>query len=119
MREWIRSEVNIHKTRNFLGADIGTDHDLVMMTFRVRLKKARKLTNPRLKFDLEYLTNPDVADTFKAINLREDDIHIDSLITTYNTTVASQQGRFLKRNVTCKSPESPEMFSTSEMRGGF
>ena len=34
--------VNIHRTRSFPGADIGSDHDLVMMTFLVRLKKTRK-----------------------------------------------------------------------------
>ena len=33
---------NTHRTRSFPGADIGSDHDLVMMTFQVRLKKARK-----------------------------------------------------------------------------
>ena len=43
------------RTRSFSGADIGSDNDLVMMTFRVRLKKARKLNQPRLRFDLEKL----------------------------------------------------------------
>ena len=32
----------ISVTRSFPEAGIGDDHDLVMMTFRVRLKKARK-----------------------------------------------------------------------------
>ena len=40
-----RSGVNIHRTRNFPGKDIGNDHDLVMMTFRIRLKKARSQTS--------------------------------------------------------------------------
>ena len=44
-----------------IGADIGSDHDLVMMTFQVRLKMARKPNQPRLRFDLEKLRNPDVA----------------------------------------------------------
>ena len=43
-----RSGVNIHRTRSFQCADLGSDHDLVMMTFRVRLKKARKPNQPRL-----------------------------------------------------------------------
>ena len=47
-----RSGVNIYRTRSFPGADIGSDHDLVMMTFRIRLKKARKPNQPRLRFDL-------------------------------------------------------------------
>ena len=37
-----RSNVNINKTRSFPGADIGSDHDLVMMTFKIRLKKSEK-----------------------------------------------------------------------------
>ena len=41
--------VNIHRTRSFPGADIGSDHGLVMMIFRLRLKKARKLNKPRLR----------------------------------------------------------------------
>ena len=41
MKKRYRSGVNIHKTRTFPGANIGSDHDLVMMTFRVRTKKAR------------------------------------------------------------------------------
>ena len=46
--------------------DIGSDHDLVMMTFHVRLKKARKPNHPRLKFVLEKLRDPDVACTSQA-----------------------------------------------------
>ena len=65
-RKRFRSGVNIHRTRSFPGADIGSDHDLVMMTFQVRLKMAIKPNQPRLRFDLEKLRNPDVACTFQA-----------------------------------------------------
>ena len=58
--------VNIHRTRSLPGADIGSDHDLVMMTFRVHLKKAKKPNQPRIKFDLEKLRDSDVACTFQA-----------------------------------------------------
>ena len=65
--KWLqRIAINIHRTRSFSGADIGSDHDLVMMTFQVRLKMARKPNQPRLRFDLEKLRNPDVACTFQA-----------------------------------------------------
>ena len=50
---------------SFPGADIGSDHDLVKMTFRVRLKKAREPNQPRLRFDLEELNDPGVAALFK------------------------------------------------------
>ena len=61
MKKRFRSGVNIHRTRSSPGADIGSDHDLVMMTFHVRLKKTRKPNQPRLRFDLEKLRDPDVA----------------------------------------------------------
>ena len=64
VRKHFGSGVNIHRTRSFPGADIGSDHDLVMMTFRVHLKEVKKPNQPRLRFDLEKLRNPDVACTF-------------------------------------------------------
>ena len=73
-----------------------SDHDLVVMTFRVRLKKARKPNQPRLMFDLEKLGDPDVACTFQAmiggkfaplIGLSDEDMDIDTMITIYNTAV--------------------------------
>ena len=86
------------------GADIGSDHDLVMMTFRVRLKKARKPNQPRLRFDLEKLRDPDVACTFQAtiggkfaplIGLSDEDMDIDTMITTYNTAVTDAASQVL------------------------
>ena len=101
-----------------------------MMTFRVSLKKARKPNQPRLRFDLEKLRDPDVAGhfgTFQAtiggkfaplIGLRDEDMDINSMITTYNTAVTDAASeRHLGRNVAGKSHGSPKMFSTSVMRG--
>ena len=85
------SGVNIHRTRSFPGADIGNDHDLVMMTFRVHLKKAKKPNQPRLRFDLKKLRDPDMAYTFQAIvcrkftpliGLRDEDMDINTMVTT-------------------------------------
>ena len=42
VKKRFRSGVNIHRTSSFPGADIGSDNDLVMMTFQVCLKMARK-----------------------------------------------------------------------------
>ena len=55
VRKRFRSGVKIHRTRSFLRADTGSDHDLVMMTFRVRLEKVSKPNQPRLRFDIEKL----------------------------------------------------------------
>ena len=66
-----------------------------MMTFQVRLKKARKPTQPSLSFDVENLRDPDVACAFQTIvdekfvpliGLRHEDMDIDTMITTYNTS---------------------------------
>ena len=88
MKKRYRSGVNIRRTRSFSGADIGSDHDLVMMTFRFRLKKARKPNQPKLRFDLEKLRDPDVACTFQAtidgkfaplIGLSDEDMDIETM----------------------------------------
>ena len=61
-----------------------------MMTFQVRLKKTRKPNQPRLRFDLEKLWDPDVACTFQAtiggkfaplIGLSDEDMDMDTMIT--------------------------------------
>jgi len=40
VRKRFRSGVNTARTRSFPGADIGSDHDLVLMTFDLRLKES-------------------------------------------------------------------------------
>ena len=84
-----------------------------MMTFRVRLKKTRKPTQSRLRFDLEKVRDPDVAGTFQAIiggkfaqliNLADDDIGIDSMITTYNTAVTDTASEILGKERRRKKP---------------
>ena len=75
-----------------------------MMTFRVRLKKTRKPKQPRLKFDLEKLRDPDVACTIQAtiggkfaplIGFSDDDMDMDTTITTYNTAVTDEASEIL------------------------
>ena len=97
-----------------------------MMTFRIRLKKARKPNKPRLTFDLEKLRDPHVARTCQAtiggkfaslIGLRDEDMDINTMITTYNIVVTDAASEILGKNVAGKSHGSPEMFSTSMMRG--
>ena len=115
MKKRFRSGVNIHRTRSFPGADIGSDNDLVMMTFRVRLKKARKPNQPRLRFDLEKLRDPDVACTFQAtiggklvgaplIGLSDGDMDIDTMITIYNTAVTEAASEILGKERRRKKP---------------
>ena len=60
----LQSSVNIAKTRSFPGADIGCDHELVMMTYRLHLQRMKKLGNLRIRFSLEKLMDPSIADIF-------------------------------------------------------
>ena len=61
-----KSSINKAKTRTFPGADIGSDHDMVLMTIKLKLKKNRRPKNPRIRYDLEKLRDPDIAEMFKA-----------------------------------------------------
>ena len=46
------SSMNIAKTQSFPGADIGSDHELVIMTFKLHLKRVKMQGQTRIKFDL-------------------------------------------------------------------
>ena len=61
-----QSGVNITRTRSFPGADIGSDHNLVLMTFRVRLKKVNKAKFTRPRFNLDKLEDPAIKEDFQA-----------------------------------------------------
>ena len=96
MRKRYRSGVNIARTRSFPGADIGSDHDLLVMTFRLRRKKTSKPKHTRLKFDLEKPKDPNVLEIFQTMIggkfapltiMNNEDTDLDSMITTFNTVV--------------------------------
>ena len=61
-----RTGINKAKTRTFPGADIGSDHDLVIMNFKVRLKKIKTHSNMRMKFNLDKLKDRDISKAFLA-----------------------------------------------------
>ena len=84
-----------------------------MMTFRIGLKTARKLNQTRLRFALEKLRDPDVACTFQAtiggkfaphIRLRDEDMDINTMITTYNTAVTDAANNVLGKERRRKQP---------------
>ena len=113
LRKRFRSGVNIPRTRSFPGADIGCDHDFLMMTFRLRLKKISKPKHTRLKFDLEKLKDPNVLETFQAMIggrfaslaiMSNEDTDIDSMITTFNTAVTETASEILGKHRQKKIP---------------
>ena len=84
-----------------------------MMTFQVRLKKAIKPIQPRLRFDPEELRDPDVACTFQAtiggkfaplIGLSDEDMDMGTMITTYNTAVTDAASEILGKKRRRKKP---------------
>ena len=84
-----------------------------MMTFRVRLKKARKPNQPSLRFDLEKLRDPDGACTFQAtiggklaplLGLSDEDMDMDTMITAYNTAVTDAASEILGKERRRKKP---------------
>lgn len=56
------SSVVLLPLRKPTGSDVGRDHDLVILNFRVRLKNIKNLKNTRLKFDLDRLKDPSIAE---------------------------------------------------------
>ena len=52
--------------RTFPGANIGSDHGLMMTTFKLKLKDKHCPKNTHIGFDLEKLKDPKVAKVFQA-----------------------------------------------------
>ena len=101
------------KHESFPGADIGSDHDLLMMTFHLRLKKISEPKHTRHKFDLEKLKDPNVLETFQAMTggrfapltiMSNEDTDIDSMITTFNTAVTEIASEILGKHQKKKKP---------------
>ena len=61
-----KSSINKAKTRTYSGTDVGSDHDVVLMVMKLKLNKLFHAPNPRIKFDLEKLNDPEIASVFKA-----------------------------------------------------
>ena len=107
VKERFRSSVNINRARSFPGADIGSDHELMMMTFRLPLKRIIKPTNTRIKYDLEKPKDPTVAKAFQAkigwkfaslILLENENNDIDTMITSMNIAVTETTNEILGKH---------------------
>ena len=107
VRKRFRSGVNIARTRSFPEVDIGSDHDMLMTTFHLSLKRVSKPKHTRLKFDLEKLKDPNVLETFKATIsgkfasltiMDNEDTDMDSVVTTFNTAVTETASEILGKH---------------------
>ena len=96
--------MNSVRTRNFRGADIESDHDLLMMTVHLHLKRISKPKHTRLKFDLVKLKDSSVLETFQAMIgvkfapltiMNNEDTDLDTMTTTFNTAVTETASEIL------------------------
>ena len=62
-----RSSVITNKTRAFPGADVGSDHNLVMMNFKLKLRKIARKKSTRVKYNVSKLKEPDTMRLFQAV----------------------------------------------------
>ena len=79
-----KSSVNKANTRTFPVADTGSDHDMVLATLKLKLKKTHNKKSPRIRSDFEKLKDPEIKTNFEAgigdkfaiLNLYEEDINV-------------------------------------------
>ena len=120
------SGIKTARTRTFPGADVVSDHDMVMMTFQTRLKNSRTPTQPRIRFDLEKLNDPTVMSAFQAtIGGRfaplatrvDEDADLDSMVTYYNKAVTDTAAELLGKQCLKRKPwVTPEILDLCDRR---
>uniref|UniRef100_A0A0L8IAK6 Endonuclease/exonuclease/phosphatase domain-containing protein n=1 Tax=Octopus bimaculoides TaxID=37653 RepID=A0A0L8IAK6_OCTBM len=79
----LKSSINMARSRTFLGTDVNSDHDVVIMTTRLKLKRTYKKRAIHIRFDVDKLKDPKVAVEFEAkvggrfaaLNFLKDDIN--------------------------------------------
>ena len=91
---------------------IGSDHELVMMTFKLHLKRAKKQCNTSIRFDLEKLKDPEAAEIFQAkiggkfaaLSILDSDMDMNMLTDTFNTAVTDTANEILGKYRPVKKP---------------
>ena len=111
VKKGFKTSVNIAKTRSFPGADIGSEHDLVMLTFKLHLKRAKTQCNTRIRFDPEKLKGPEteifqarIGGKFAALSILDSDMDMNMLTDTFNTAVTDTANEILGKYRPVKKP---------------
>ena len=90
-----------------------------MMPFHLCLKRISKPRHTRLKIDLEKLKDPNLLETFQAMIrgkfalltiMNNEDTDMDSMITTFNTTVTDTVSEILA-NIIIRRKKKPTWFN--------
>ncbi len=106
-----QSSINGAKTRVFPGADIGSDHELLMMTMKLKLKAHKKEQFVRIKYDVDKLKDPQVLSDFQATIggkfgplLLMEDINSNNLTTKFEEVVTNAAVKHLGKKRKIKKP---------------
>ena len=107
-----RSSIKIKGTRAFPKADVGSPHNLVLMSFKLRLQKMKKPEFTRLRFDLEKLKDPSVIDLFQAniggkfapLLYFEDDKNVDDSVVDFEKITLDAATDILGKKNPIKKP---------------
>ena len=126
VKKRFRSGIKTARTRTFPRTDVGSNHDMVKMTFQTRLKNSRKPTQPRIRFDIEKLNDPTVISAFQATiggrfaplaTLVDIDADLDSMVTHFNKAVTDRAATLLgKQRRKGKPWVTPEIFDLFDQR---
>ena len=114
VQQRFQRSVNIEKTRSFPGADTGSDHEFVMMTFRLHLQRMKNQGNIRIRFCPEKNSSTQTQQHFFSSNdrrkfapllaLENQDTEIDVLINSFNTDVTETANNILGKHRPAKKP---------------
>ena len=126
VKKRFRSGIKTARTRTFPGADVGSDHDMVMMTVQTRLKNSRQPNQPRIRFDLEKLNDPSVMSAFQATiggrfaplaTLVDEAADLDSKVTHFNKAVTDTAAELLGKQRRKRKPwVTPEILDLCDQR---
>ena len=101
-----RAGIHKAKTQTFPGADAGSDHNLVTLNCRVRLKKKKKQhMNCRLKFNLDKLKDPSFHESFQITVCRkfaELLMFAEALTNKFNAVMTETANEILMKITTAK-----------------
>jgi len=106
-----QSSINGAKTRVFPGADINSDHELLMMTLKLKLKAQKKRQSTRIRYDLDKLKNPQILEEFQVtiggkfgpLLLHEND-SVNNLTTKFEQVVTGAALEHLGKKKKVKKP---------------
>ncbi|XP_064625969.1 craniofacial development protein 2-like [Lineus longissimus] len=78
-----KSSIYMAQTRTFPGAAVGSDHDMVLLTLKLKLRRQQEQKIPQIRYDIGKLQDPAVAASFEAqisgkfaaLNLLQNDIN--------------------------------------------